>query len=207
MDISQTPTKGNYISAQNSLKMAAQGYDLLDRKRKLLYRELSGLQQKKTALQDTLTETFAKAYGALQEANITMGIERVEALGKSIHEDDSFAIKFYSVMGVEIPVVGTTHVPPVRPSMSLYHTNLSLDEARFLFNKVKYLVLELAELENGIKRLSINIEKTQKRANALKNIMIPRYTALIAFIGSALEEKEREEFARLKVIKRIIKSD
>lgn len=207
MDVSQTPTKGNYISAQTSLKMATQGYDLLDRKRKLLYRELSSLQQKKQALEGNLEETFAKAYAALQEANITMGIERVEAVGQSIHEDDGIDVKFYSVMGVEIPVVGTKAMPAVRPSMSFYHTNLSLDEARFLFNKAKYLVLQLAELENGMKRLTVNIAKTQKRANALKNIMIPRYRNLVAFIGAALEEKEREEFARLKVIKRIIKTD
>ena len=64
--------------------------------------------------------------------------------------------------------------------------------------------MELAEVENGIYRLAINIRKTQKRANALKNIMIPRYTALAADISAALEEKEREEFSRLKVIKKMV---
>ena len=46
-------------------------------------------------------------------------------------------------------------------------------------------------------------QKTQKRANALKNITIPRYEALTKDIQNALEEKEREEFTRLKVIKRM----
>ena len=50
---------------------------------------------------------------------------------------------------------------------------------------------------------SANIKKTQKRANALKNITIPRYEALTKDIQNALEEKEREEFTRLKVIKRM----
>lgn len=58
-----------------------------------------------------------------------------------------------------------------------------------------------AEITSGIDRLSVHVRKTQKRANALKNIMIPRYTELIRSITSSLEEKEREEFARLKVIK------
>ena len=46
-----------------------------------------------------------------------------------------------------------------------------------------------------------NVKKTQKRANALKNIMIPRYEAETRHIQNALDEKDREEFSRLKVIK------
>ena len=44
--------------------------------------------------------------------------------------------------------------------------------------------------------------KTQKRANALKNIMIPRFEETVKFISDALDEKDREEFSRLKVIKK-----
>ena len=56
-------------------------------------------------------------------------------------------------------------------------------------------------MENTIYRLAATIKKTQKRANALRNIVIPGYREIIASISEALEEKEREEFARLKVIK------
>lgn len=58
-------------------------------------------------------------------------------------------------------------------------------------------------IENAAIRLAANIKKTQKRANALKNITIPRYEALTKEIQNALEEKEREEFTRLKVIKKM----
>ena len=57
-------------------------------------------------------------------------------------------------------------------------------------------------VENSAYRLASNIKKTQKRANALKNITIPTYTERVKSITNALEEKEREEFTRLKVIKR-----
>ena len=200
----RTPTKGNLMSAKNSLKMAAMGYDLLDRKRKLLLRELSQLTEKENALKSEISDTFSSAYVALREANITMGIDRVGALAASIPEVHDIDIKFYSVMGVEIPMVRATGEVRIRPSMSLYQTNLSLDEARHHFIRVRDLTLKLAEVRSGVKRLQQNVMKTQTRANALKNIMIPRYTGLIAEISAALEEKEREEFARLKVIKRII---
>ncbi len=205
MDYRAAPTKGNLISAQNSLKMATKGYELLDRKRTLLLREMSTLLERSAKIQGEIGETFQKAYSALQEANVTMGIDRVNALAASIKEDDGIDIKFYSVMGVEIPIVRTNTPSGLKPSMSMYHTGLSLDDARFGFNKAKRLILALAEVDNGIQKLQTNIHKTQKRANALKNIVIPRYNTLIKNISGSLEEKEREEFARLKVIKSILK--
>jgi len=59
----------------------------------------------------------------------------------------------------------------------------------------------LAEVDNAVYRLANAISKTQKRANALKNVVIPRYTNTIRFINDSLDEKEREEFSRMKVIK------
>ena len=67
---------------------------------------------------------------------------------------------------------------------------------------MKELTLRLAMVENSAYRLAANIRKTQKRANALKNITIPMYDTLVKDISNALEEKDREEFTRLKVIKR-----
>ena len=66
-----------------------------------------------------------------------------------------------------------------------------------------YIVGPKECVENAAYRLAINIKKTQKRANALKNITIPKYEELTKSISNALEEKEREEFTRLKVIKRM----
>ena len=63
------------------------------------------------------------------------------------------------------------------------------------------MTVVLAEVENSVYRLANNIRKTQKRANALKNISIPRFEETIKFISESLEEKEREEFSRQKVIK------
>ena len=80
---------------------------------------------------------------------------------------------------------------------------MSLDEAKAAFEKVKELSIRLSMVENAAIRLAANIKKTQKRANALKNITIPKYETLTKDIQNALEEKEREEFTRLKVIKRM----
>ena len=205
MDMAQTATKGNLMNARKSLQMADKGHELLDRKKKLLMREMAALTDRAKALQGRISVTFGKAFEALCRANITLGIDQVALLAEAIPEEKGVHIRYYSVMGVEIPVVRDLTEEDQEPVMSLDQTNIYFDRAVFCFREVKQLVYELVEVENGIGRLSSHIQKTQKRANALKNIMIPQYTALVAVMSAALEEKEREEFIRLKGIKRMVK--
>ena len=105
-------------------------------------------------------------------------------------------------MGTEIPLVEYVPVQREKPPYSFYSTSDSLDEACLAFEKVKELTARLSMVETSAFRLAESIKKTQKRANALKNITIPSYQALVTEISNALEEKDREEFTRLKVIKR-----
>lgn len=201
MDPNTFPTKGNLILAKNSLALAKQGYDLMDKKRNILIRELMELIDKAKGIQTEIDTTFADAYQALQKANIEMGINNVEELSRTVPEENTIRIKTRSIMGTEIPLVEFENTS-FTPTYAYYNTRLSLDEACRHFNKVKELTVRLTTVENSAYRLASNIKKTQKRANALKNITIPYYTSLTTDISNALEEKEREEFTRLKVIKR-----
>lgn len=195
------PTKGNLILAKNSLALARQGFDLMDKKRNILIRELMDLIDKAKGIQAEIDTTFTDAYQALQKANIEMGINNVEELSRSVPEENTIRIKTRSIMGTEIPLVEYENTS-FTPTYAYYNTRLSLDEACLHFNKVKELTVRLTTVENSAYRLANNIKKTQKRANALKNITIPYYTSLTTEISNSLEEKEREEFTRLKVIKR-----
>ena len=62
-------------------------------------------------------------------------------------------------------------------------------------------ICKAAEYENSIFSLAKALEKTQKLLNALENVIIPQYQQKIRFILATLEEREREEFARLKKVK------
>ncbi len=201
MDLSTVPTKGNLMQVKNSLDLSRMGYDLMDRKRNILIREMMTLIDEAKDLQSQIDTTFRQAYAALQKANLEMGIKLVEDIANTVPIEDSIRIKTRSVMGTEIPLV-ESDVRPSRPTYSYMSGKYSLDEARAAFDKVKSLTIELSMIENSAIRLAANIKKTQKRANALQNITIPRYEGLVKEITEALEEKDREEFTRLKVIKR-----
>ena len=201
MNLNTFPTKGNLILAKNSLALASQGYELMDKKRNILLRELMGLIDEAKGIQSEIDSTFSAAYEALQKANIEMGIHYVQEIGASVPVDDRVKIKARSIMGTEIPLVQHEELP-LALTYGFYNTTQALDEARYHFEKVKELTIKLSMVENSAYRLANSIKKTQKRANALKNITIPHYEELSKSISNALEEKEREEFTRLKVIKR-----
>ena len=153
-------------------------------------------------IQDEIDSTFTYAYQCLQRANIEHGINMVSQIAYTVPIENSITIQTRSIMGTEIPHVKYT---PSRACADLRFstTRESVDLAADAFRKVKDLTVKLSMVENAAYRLATNIKKTQKRANALQNITIPMYTELVYNITNALEEKEREEFTRLKVIKRM----
>ena len=203
MDPNTFPTKGNLILAKNSLALSRQGFELMDKKRNILIREMMELIDQAKDIQTQIDETFRTAYRALQKANMELGIAFVQQVSYTVPVEDSIRIKTRSVMGPEIPLVEYDKEITNTPTYAYYSTKMSLDEAKAAFEKVKELSIQLSAIENAAIRLAANIKKTQKRANALKNITIPKYEALTKDIQNALEEKEREEFTRLKVIKRM----
>jgi len=194
-------TKANLMAAHISLDFSKKGYELLDKKRNVLIREMMEFMDRAKEVQQKMREIFKDAYEALTVANITIGINEVHEVARSIPEATEFSILTYSVMGVEIPQIKYEKLEIV-PYYSFYHTNTSLDVALQKFHQVKYLLYELAEIEDSVYKLAIEIKRTQKRTNALKNIQIPKYEALVKFISEVLEEKEREDFFRLKVLKK-----
>lgn len=194
-------TKGNLMTVKNSLKLSTQGYELLDKKRTILINEMMRLIKVADKIQSQIDSTFTKAYQALQKANVVEGISMVRQISQAIPVDNSISIRFRSVMGVEIPEISykEQHISPTYGFMGVV---IALDEAYVHFEQVRRLTLQLAEIETAVYRLAVNIKKTQKRANALKNMIIPRYETIVHDITNVLEEKDREEFTRLKVIKK-----
>ena len=187
------------MAAKRSRTLAQTGYELMDRKRNILVREMMSLLDDASAIQKEIDQVFHSAYAALARANIELGL--CDRIAEGVEPDNSLDIRWRSVMGVELPHIPGTSPPP-KPTYGFAYTSPAFDLAYIEFAKVKDLVRKLAEVETSIYRLAEAIKKSQKRANALKNIVIPGFDDTIRTITEALEEKEREEFVRLKVIER-----
>ena len=192
------PTKGNLINTKKSLDLAKVGFELLDRKRNIIVREMMQLIDRAAVIQSQIDSCYAEAYQALQRANVAHGV--CDDSAASVPVENGLELTVRSVMGVEIPMV-KLDAEPVSLRYGFMSTSSLVDEAYIKFDRVKKLTAELAEVENSVYRLATAVNTTQKRANALKNIIIPRLTSTVKFITDSLEEKEREDFSRLKVIK------
>ena len=118
------PTKGNLMATKKTLQLSTMGFDLMDKKRNILIREMMSLVDQAHRLRSEIDQIYAQAYEALQKANVTLGM--IDEIAESVPIDDGITIGWRSVMGVDIPIVKYEEQPPVL-SYGLYETNSQLD--------------------------------------------------------------------------------
>jgi V/A-type H+-transporting ATPase subunit D len=194
------PTRSNLLRMKQELRFAREGYEILDRKREVLTTELIQLAHDAEMIQEQVWQLLATAYRALEDAKLTMGQEHMEWAALAVSKTVDVQLRFRGVMGVPIPLIEARGEPP-EMSYSLADTTAALDEVSADFREVLRQVPELSELMTSVWRLAAELRKTQRRVNALQHIFIPAYEETVAFIESALEEREREEIFRLKLLK------
>ena len=98
------PTKGNLIAAKRSRMLARTGYELMDRKRNILIRELMGMMDTAKELQGQIDAVFTEAYTALQAANIRLGI--CDRIAEAVDVDDSLTLRYRSASPASPPRPG-----------------------------------------------------------------------------------------------------
>lgn len=195
-------TKANLIATKKSLSLANLGHRLLDKKRLILIREMNALLEDLETIRNQITSTYQRAYDALQQANISLGA--IVDLVETTPIDTGITIAYRSVMGVEIPKVMYQEKNQNR-DYNMERSNSKVDYAYQCFFEVKELTISLATIENSVYRLANAIRKTKKRANSLQYVSIPELEKSYKVISEVLEEKDREEFVRQKVVKEKMK--
>ena len=200
MDTKQLPTKNNLMKIKSSIKQSKEGHLLLEQKRMILSRELEKYKDDEKKMKEHGKELLDEAYHYLKMANVEIGIDDMIDISDGIKLDNSLDIKYKTIMGVEIPSI-VPDESETTINYGLYNTTSSVDMAILKFTEVKKYILELAQLENIIFRLEKDIEKVQRRSNALKEIIIPKDEQLAKNIQDILDENEKEEFIRLKKLK------
>lgn len=198
------PTKSNLIKLQESLKITKQGHDLLEQKRLILSKELEKYLDNLKRAEKELFNMMEEGKTLVREVNTDIGIDNFTNISNGVKIDDYIDIKNKTLMGCEIPsAVHKREV--VKRNYGFYNTTHSVDEAIFKFNEIQEKLIEYAILQNTVYRLKSEMERVRERANALQNIIIPENEKNLKQISSIIDEREREEFARLKVVKKRIK--
>ncbi|MCS7136036.1 MAG: V-type ATP synthase subunit D [Nitrososphaerota archaeon] len=195
------PTKLELIRIRRSLQVAQNVYRILEDKRDILVRRLNELIEEAEEARRKLMEPLTKAYDALHESLLIIGPLRLQSIATNVPETVSVRAKSRTIMGINIPTVELDG-GKIGLTYGFADTTVSLDEAASMFRELVGVICKAAELENAIFRLAEELKKTQRLLNALQHVVIPRYKDAIKFISMTLEERERDDFVKLKHIKR-----
>lgn len=200
------PTRMELLSLKNRTKLAVKGHGLLKEKRDALIKEFFDILDRVKGVREAAERSLKEANEALLEAQIAMGDLAVRKASLSVKESIDVDIKSRSVMGVSVPVtnVKMEEISIIDRGYSFSDTTIQLDEAAKKFEESIKFLIELGEVEKTIFLLAEEIEATKRRVNALEHIMIPRFENTEKYIDMRLQEMERENFVRLKMIRSTI---
>ena len=198
------PTRMELLKLKDREKLAVKGHGLLKEKRNALIMEFFNILERVKGSRDEVEKKMAEAFEDLTTAQIVMGDLAVKKAAVSVKESVKVDIDSRSVMGVVVPILEaeTAERNMVQRGYGFVDTSAKLDEAARKFEEAITLILELAEIEKTIVLLAAEIEATKRRVNALEHIIIPRVENTVKYIEMRLEEMERENFVRLKMIKK-----
>ncbi|BDH79080.1 MAG TPA: V-type ATP synthase subunit D [Methanothermobacter sp.] len=197
------PTRMELLKLKQREKLAVKGYNLLKEKRNALIMEFFNILERVRGARERVEEKLKDAFKDLTEAQIMMGDMAVNKAAMAVKEFIKVEIDSRNIMGVVVPVVDieSTERSMVERGYGLVDTSVKLDEAAKKFEESVSLIVELGEIEKSVRLLAGEIESTKRRVNALENIIIPRLQNTVNYIEMRLEEMERENFVRLKMIK------
>jgi V/A-type H+-transporting ATPase subunit D len=200
-------TRMELLARKAQIALAKQGRELLEQKRTALMKELMKMADAVIEHSEELQSAAAVAHQALARAEAVAGIEAVRSAALASSSDFPLEVKTTSVMGVRVPDIEQKRVgrPALGRGYSAIGTSLAIDEAASAFETEVNAIIRLAESELRLTRLAGEIQRTSRRLNALDHLLIPRLEAECDFIQMALDERERADHFRLKLMKRILK--
>ncbi|MCE5203053.1 MAG: V-type ATP synthase subunit D [Coriobacteriales bacterium] len=203
------PTRSELLERKQQITLAEQGMDLLKQKRDALLIEFMSVMDETLRLSSDLQRTTSEAQFSLALAKAVDGVVSVRSASMATKGEITIDMTGTKIMGVSVPVV-TKGESPVRSSFTRGYaiTSVSsrIDETADKFERILDVIIEYADIETRLKRLGEEIQKTNRRVNALEQVTVPQLKEQVSYIRQALDERAREDLFRLKKVKKKIES-
>jgi V/A-type H+-transporting ATPase subunit D len=200
------PTRMELLKLRKRALLAEKGHRLLKEKRDALVSEFLNIVGTVRQARKEVEVQLAKAYKNLLDAQAVMGVGKVNEVSWNTDQSIEVRMETRNIMGVKVPLL---EMDPsirtvIRRGYGFGDTSAKLDEAAKNMEQILNLIMRLAEVEETVKRLAQELEKTKRRVNALEYVVIPRLKVTVKYIMMRLDEIERESFTRLKKIKALL---
>jgi V/A-type H+-transporting ATPase subunit D len=181
--------------------------DLLKKKRDALLIEFMSVMDETLRLSSVLQKNASEAQYSLAVAQSVDGTVALASAALATKGEITVDMTGTKIMGVSVPVV-TKGESPVRTSFtrgySITGVSSRIDDTADKFEQVLDVIIEYADIETRLKRLGEEIQKTNRRVNALEQITVPQLQDQVAYIRMTLDERAREDLFRLKKVKKKI---
>ena len=194
-------TKIELLKYKRSGQVAAMVQKILDDKRKVLLKNIEEMIDEASKARGGIWDPLQDIYKSVDEAYLALGTGTVDSVAESTPPVMEVESHVRRVVDVKITALSVTEKESGSMPYGFADTNSSVDRAAKQIKELLPQICKAAEYENSIFSLAKALEKTQKLLNALENVIIPQYQQRIKFILATLEEREREEFAKLKKVK------
>jgi len=199
-------TRMELLARKAQIALASQGRDLLEQKRTALLKEFLRMADTAMERSDALQFAAANARHALARTEAIAGTEAVRSAALASRAELPLQVTTTRVMGVKVPHIEQKRVARsmLGRGYSIAGTSITIDEAASAFENEVEVIIELAEMELRLTRFADEIQRTSRRLNALEHFLIPRLKAESDFIQMVLDERERADHFRLKLVKRTL---
>lgn len=199
------PTRLNLINLKKRIVTARKGYGILKRKREVLVIEFLNLLKQSKESRSVLNDLVQQSYKTVTIASTYVGNFELEDVAMHMKEAEPVKIRIKNIMGVRIPEITRAQRPP-QISFSVLPSSLAVDDINDTFVRATNSIIDVAQREQGLKRLVIEIDKTKRRVNALDYRIIPGMIKQSKYIRMRLEEIDRDTFSALKHVKKKIQT-
>ncbi len=198
------PTRMELLNTKQKLVLAEKGHKILKQKRDALIMEFFTIVKKAKDLRSQVDASAIRAYQRLAVATALHGEIYLRSLALTAHKAPTISVNSKNIMGVRIPTIQGEYVLRniQERGYSVQSTSATIDETVGAFEETLSLTLKLAETEAALKRLLTEIEKTNRRVNALEFNIQPAMRATIKDIAGHLNRLESERFFSLKITKK-----
>ncbi|MBW2983943.1 V-type ATP synthase subunit D [Candidatus Woesearchaeota archaeon] len=194
------PTRMGLLLTRKKLKIAKKGHKLLKQKRDVLILEFFQVLKEIKQLRKQISGNLIKAQGSLYNAQAIEGELNIERTALGLSSGAAIDLSSRSIMGVEVPVIRNIEVE--HQWHGYFGQTVELDNAVKQFRDIFPELIRLMEKQLMLKHLAEEIKKTKRRVNSLEYLTIPGLEDIKKIITFKLEELERENFSRLKKIKK-----
>jgi V/A-type H+-transporting ATPase subunit D len=196
-------TRMELLARKTQLVLASQGRDLLEQKRAALMKEFMRTADIALERSNALQASAAEASRCLARAEAMAGAEFVRSAALASRGEFNLEVATRNVMGIRVPHIEqkSAYRSTLERGYSVVGTSVTIDETASAFEREVEDIIQLAETELRLARLGDEIQRTSRRLNALDHFLIPRLKAERDFIQTSLDERERADHFRLKLVK------